>query len=827
VSALLKARLDVPITLPMADVVGADPGLGVGLGRRALEVDAIVAQLLDLARTRTGMDVAWVARDRDGQLVFEHLGGASEAFGLARGSSRALADSYCGHLLDGRLPNLVTDARRDPATRDLAMTRALGLGAFIGVPILGADTTPLGVLACAHRAAVYDVGPAEVRFLELLAAATGELLGDDQIARERQRRLRDRVGIVLEPGRLTTAFQPIVDITTNRIVGAEALTRFPAEPREPDRWFADAQSVGLGTALELAAVRQAFSDFARLPPAVYLGVNASPQLLCNPEFHALVAELPGDRLVIELTEHAAVADYEELLQSIDLLRARRVRFAVDDVGAGFASFSHVLRVRPDILKIDVSITRGIDQDPARRGLARAIVDLAREIGATVVAEGIERQAELDRVGAIGVDAVQGFFIGRPRPLPMVTRVPRAAAPAPAADPRVEGEQDARRLAETRFELALLHSPIGIAIVGLDGAFLHTNPALDQILGYSAVQLRERTFQDITHPDDLAPDLELVEQCLAGTRDGYQMRKRYRHADGRMIPSLLSVVLVRNADGRPLYFISQIQPEGPGSRDRAARRADRRARRDRTPLEPDASAGPSIDELEDAFVFHRADGTIGAWNRAAARLLGWRARDVVGRHVSLIVPPEGLDDLQGMLRRAADGERTDRLAVCKHRDGRRVAVVIAAAPVRDVQDRICGASTSIRELRDQDVVLGAVVEAEIRLRSPHELGSEAVLVTTERGIVKFASDSVGAVLGYAPATLMDQDLTEYVHPDDLERTVLDFDEAISHPNHPRTVEHRVRDASGSWLPAETTIVSLLEHPVIDGVALRVRRRPGPA
>lgn len=803
----------------MADVIRA--AASVDSPRRGLESDAVIAQLLELARTRTGMDVAWLSRFRDGRQVFEHLAGPAEAYGLASGGSRALADSYCALVVDGRLPNLVTDARRDRIARDLSMTRDLGLGAYLGAPVLGADGEALGTIACVHRASVYDVGPAEVRFLELLATAAGELLGSDQIVLDRQRRVRDRVGAMLEPGLLTTAFQPIVDITTNRVVGAEALTRFPGEPHEPDRWFADAHSVGLGSALELAAVRQAFAALDELPDDVYLSVNTSPQLLTSPELLQLVCSLPGDRIIVELTEHAAVSDYDEVLRAIEALREHGVRFAVDDVGAGFASFSHVLRIRPDILKIDVSITRGIDQDPARRGLARAIVDLAHEIGATVVAEGIEGQAELDRVVAIGVDAAQGFFVGRPRALPLATRVPRAAIPSTDGDPRVESEQDARRLAEMRFELALLHSPIGIAVVGLDGTFLHTNPALDAMFGYPEAELRRLTFQDITHPEDLAADLELMEECLAGARDGYQMEKRYRRSDGTILPGLLSVVLVRNSDGRPLYFISQIQSLEPGIRGRT-RRGPRRSRRRLEPPRAGGAVSTALDELADAIVLLDLDGAIEGWNRAAERLYGWAAQDVIGRDLSLIVPPEGMDELRGLLERARAGERVDRLAVRKHRDGRRLAVLLAVAPRRAPDGAIIGTYSMTRSLHERAMLLGAAIEAEVRLRAPSPLESEATLVTTEHGIARYVSQSIRAVLGYEPDALVDEDLTRYVHAEDISRAVLTFDEAISDPSRPRLVHLRIRDASGVWQPVEVTVVSMLEQPVIDGVALRVRR-----
>jgi PAS domain S-box-containing protein len=398
---------------------------------------------------------------------------------------------------------------------------------------------------------------AEAWFVEILTATLEDLADAEGAAMERQRRIRDRVGRVIRDDTLTTVFQPILDLGTGSVVGAEALCRFPSEPRQPDVWFADAQSVGLGTSLELCAVVTALRRIDELPDGVYVGLNASPRLLCSDDLYRAVSVFPANRIVLELTEHAAVADYEELIVALDRLRGLGVRLAVDDLGAGFASFSHVLRIRPDILKMDISITRTIDVDPARRGLARGIVSLARELGAAVVAEGVETQAELDCLVGLGIDAAQGYLIARPTPLPL-----RAVAARPSTGPCCEDagrSVDDRGLAETRFELALLHAPIGIALVGLDGAFLHVNPALVAMLGYDEEQLRTLTFHDVTHLDDVAVDVGLVDECLDGRRNGYRMDKRYRRSDGTVVACGLTVVLVRDPDGAPLYFISQIQP----------------------------------------------------------------------------------------------------------------------------------------------------------------------------------------------------------------------------------------------------------------------------
>lgn len=236
--------------------------------------------------------------------------------------------------------------------------------------------------------------------------------------------VRARISEALRGSQLHTVVQPIVATGTGRVVGGEALSRFRSEPRRPDLWFADAESVGMGVALQLVAVRSALRQLRHLPADLYLSVNASPDLLSADEFRALIDDVPAGRVVIEITEHTAIDDYDPVIAAVEWLRHRGCRIAIDDVGAGFASFAHVLRLLPDVLKIDISITRGIDTDPARRGLARGIVTMAREIGASVVAEGIETQGELNTALDVGVDAAQGYFLARPGPLPFPEEFPK-------------------------------------------------------------------------------------------------------------------------------------------------------------------------------------------------------------------------------------------------------------------------------------------------------------------------------------------------------------------------------------------------------------------
>ncbi len=212
-----------------------------------------------------------------------------------------------------------------------------------------------------------------------------------------------------------THFQPIVDLRSGGAVGAEALSRFVQGPtRAPDKWFDEAASVGLGVELEVAALDTALEQLPRLPSKLYLSVNASVETIMSPDFADVLSDVPAERIVLELTEHTQVTDYVQFEQGIATLRSQGVRLAVDDTGAGFASLQHVLNLRPDVIKLDIALTRGIDRDPARRALGRALLSFGLDAyNASIVAEGIETEGELEVLRALGCPCGQGFYLGRP------------------------------------------------------------------------------------------------------------------------------------------------------------------------------------------------------------------------------------------------------------------------------------------------------------------------------------------------------------------------------------------------------------------------------
>ncbi len=235
------------------------------------------------------------------------------------------------------------------------------------------------------------------------------------------RRVRD----VLETTSMEMVVQPIADMRSGEVRMAEALARFTAAPsRGPDQWFAEAHRVGLGLQLELAAVQGALDLIASLPDSVALTVNVAPVVLASGGLLELVDQTLHPRLVLEITEHHTI-DPLSLLGPIERVREAGVRIAIDDTGSGYATLSALLRIKPDIIKLDRDLVRGIDQDPVRRAMARALVQFTREDGpADLVAEGIETEAEANALVDLGVTLGQGYFLGHPGP---VSQLPQSIA----------------------------------------------------------------------------------------------------------------------------------------------------------------------------------------------------------------------------------------------------------------------------------------------------------------------------------------------------------------------------------------------------------------
>jgi EAL domain-containing protein (putative c-di-GMP-specific phosphodiesterase class I) len=374
-----------------------------------------IERILSLARGALDMDVALVGAF-DGDFVVQAVDGEQEWFDLDVGKRIPVEQTYCRRMVQGELPHLVQDAAFDERTADLPLTREAGIGAYVGAPIRLWDGTLYGTLCCLSRSAEPSLNDRDARFLHVLAEIVADHIDRGQLEGEKRKLEWSRVRDVLDRDEIDIEFQPVFDLADCRIVTLEALARFWTEPmRSPSAWFAEATEVGLGVELELAAIRSALQRLDDFPPDVALALNVSPTTALDRRFCELLIDV-ADRVVVEITEHAQVDDYEELQRALAPLRQRGAQVAIDDVGAGFANLRHILRLAPDIVKLDLSLTQEISRDPAREALATSLVGFAEGVGASIVAEGISSDEDLALLRALGVAYGQGFYLARPSAL---------------------------------------------------------------------------------------------------------------------------------------------------------------------------------------------------------------------------------------------------------------------------------------------------------------------------------------------------------------------------------------------------------------------------
>ena len=183
----------------------------------------------------------------------------------------------------------------------------------------------------------------------------------------------------------------------------------------------DSASKPTGAILEVHAIRRALSELNCLPQGCYMSLNASPDVILSEALHATLSEVPCENLLLEVTEHTEVADYDAFQRRLEPLRIRGLQVAVDDAGAGFASLNHIVKLRPDVIKLDLSLTKGIDTNANQRAIASALAGYSKEIGVRMIAEGIETAEELETLRRIGIGYGQGYLLGRPQPLPVCAR----------------------------------------------------------------------------------------------------------------------------------------------------------------------------------------------------------------------------------------------------------------------------------------------------------------------------------------------------------------------------------------------------------------------
>jgi EAL domain-containing protein (putative c-di-GMP-specific phosphodiesterase class I) len=342
--------------------------------------------------------------------------------------------TLCQAILDGKLPAVIPDLKSFPAAMKLPAARLPRIRSYVSVPVVLSDGTRYGTFCAAGLTSDKALTKRDKALMEVLAHAASVIIEPGLREQARCREIEARLDPIMADGGPAVVLQPIVELATGIRVGAEALSRFPKDwERAPDACFAEAHSIGLGHRLEVQALERAAEHLGRVTG--YVAMNVSPATLLTPECLGLLSRLPVDRIVLELSEHDAVQDYDALTMCLAPLRAEGMRLAIDDVGAGFSSLRHIVLTSPDIIKLDRSLIHRVSVDPVLMTLVRSLVGFGHGCDARVVAEGIETSLDAAALLTLNVDYGQGWYYGRPgAPEALIDHAAARSADRPARAP---------------------------------------------------------------------------------------------------------------------------------------------------------------------------------------------------------------------------------------------------------------------------------------------------------------------------------------------------------------------------------------------------------
>lgn len=371
--------------------------------------------LVEAIRQHLGMEVAFISRFRNGCREFTHLSLHPECSAMiAVGHQDPSESTYCQKICNHELPSIIPDTKKHPVTRRMAVTEALNIGSYIGVPIKFSDNRIYGTLCCFSSKPDDSLSHKDLSILTLFARFAARNIESEVVQLEQQENMRNAISKVLEDNALNIVLQPIYDCYGSNIIGFECLSRFESTPYHPPNvWFARAHEAGVGELLELYAIELALELLALVPQECFLTVNISPACIYSKALAELLERHDLQRIVLEVTEREIIDDYQLFRETLAPLRAQGMRLAVDDAGAGFASFQHILELQADIIKLDRSLISNVDQDRSRRALIAALMGFAKEMDTVVLGEGVETIEEVQVLHKLGVNYVQGYYFSYP------------------------------------------------------------------------------------------------------------------------------------------------------------------------------------------------------------------------------------------------------------------------------------------------------------------------------------------------------------------------------------------------------------------------------
>jgi PAS domain S-box-containing protein len=420
-----------------------------------------------------------------------------------------------------------------------------------------------------------------------------------------------------------------------------------------------------------------------------------------------------------------VDDHEVVRRGVRSLISRDSRYEIcGEAADGQDAIEKARELKPDLIVMDISMPRlnGLEAAPLLRAILpqSEILILSQHDSPEMVRQAVKAGARGYVVkSSIAKDLLSALdSVSRRQPyFDSAVSIPAGTSPI---DPKEIFQRSAAlelalRESEELYRSTFEAAELGVAHQSPDGQWLHVNQKLCEIVGYSQEELRQLKFQDITHPDDLGPELLQLERMRAGLADTYSHEKRYIRKDGAPVWVSIRVSTVRQGNGAVKRFIVVVEET---TSHREAEQAKYRL-------------AAIVESSDDAIVSKNLNGIIQSWNSGAERIFGYTAAEVIGKPITIIIPPELQDEEKLIIARLRKGERIDHFETVRMtKSGNRLSMSLTVSPVIDSRGRVIGASKVARDITDQKEARDQL-EARVRQRTQElEEKNKALLQQTE-------------------------------------------------------------------------------------------------
>lgn len=374
----------------------------------------LVQEILKSLRTEIGMDVAFIAEFCEGHRVFRYIDASADSPPVKPGDGDPIEHTYCQRVVNGQLPDIIFDVSSLPPHEQLAVAEDYKIRSYLCVPITFRDGRIYGSLGCIGHQPNWQINQQDIQLMSAMAEVYGEWFNAREKIQDRQHDMQAKVQAALSGQSLEVLYQPIFDITQDKVVGFESLARVhDKDGLSPLSLFKEAEALGHKIELELKAIRLGLQGLDYYREDQFVSVNASMDTALSPQLPGVLDHTDMHRVVLEINDPMDLQIFSKVTKSLRGLLKRGLRIALDDRALGTEGLKQLDSLGPDIIKLKVRNVLHMKGDRLLKLQASPFSGYSEENACKLVVEGVETKQQLESILELGITHAQGYWLGEP------------------------------------------------------------------------------------------------------------------------------------------------------------------------------------------------------------------------------------------------------------------------------------------------------------------------------------------------------------------------------------------------------------------------------